>query len=537
MRWIAPAIGPVLTLVAVSVPANPAHSAVPHATQTRAERTSSRAITTLKSSGPLGVDHVRVSWEWVKSVTGYRIQVSKNQGFSAIVTTQKKKNSARRPAGGREAATVGHLRDASYYWVRVRKVNGSHASSWSSPVRVATRAHMPDRITRTLGRRGRQPGSATIRWKSRGGHTDFYRITTALTPFGSSDHPGKGRHPMTWRAPGGATHYTLSPAQTAQAGAALGTARHLFFRIKAVRAGKADTAVRSYNHLNSTTVAGRGSSGNGTKLRFAAYNVHVASKDVKGHPWSKRQHLIAKKIAKFHPAVVGISELMPNMWTSDAGGKGLHRALRRAGAGRYKLTRTTSYWKDAGQDARILYDPNKVTLASGCDDSVPSCYIMVPDSKKHIAAYALFHDRASGREFYFVTAHLSPGNNAKTDALRGRQAQAMSSGIKGINESNVPVIFATDANSSQTSAGVDAPHSVLLADGWYNTQAAATVVNDKVNSVNHYAREGRSPYGFGSMYDSIMTLNLPGAALWKQVLTGSPWPSDHNMVFADLRLP
>jgi hypothetical protein len=39
------------------------------------------------------------------------------------------------------------------------------------------------------------------------------------------------------------------------------------------------------------------------------------------------------------------------------------------------------------------------------------------------------------------------------------------------------------------------------------------------------------------MYDTIATLNLPGATLWKQVLTGAPWPSDHNMVFVDLRLP
>ncbi len=33
------------------------------------------------------------------------------------------------------------------------------------------------------------------------------------------------------------------------------------------------------------------------------------------------------------------------------------------------------------------------------------------------------------------------------------------------------------------------------------------------------------------MYDSIMTLNMPGASRFEQVLTGSPWPSDHNLVF------
>jgi endonuclease/exonuclease/phosphatase family metal-dependent hydrolase len=337
-------------------------------------------------------------------------------------------------------------------------------------------------------------------------------------------------------------HYTLSPSQTAKAHAALGTARHLFFRIKAVRAGGGGTAVRAYAHLKSAPVAGRGSSGNGTKLRFAAYNVHVASKDVKGHPWSKRQHQIAKSIAKFHPAVVGLEEMMVNMWSSDAGGVGLNAALRRAGAGRYRLTRATTYWKNGPQDTRILYDPSQVTLASNCDDSVPSCYIMLPDSKKHIAAYARFHvsGTTQDQDFYFVSAHLTSGNTAKKDALRGRQAQAMSDGIKEINAGNdrpLPVIFSTDANSAQTSPGVDAPHAVLLHDGWYNTQAAATVVNEKQNSVNHYLRQRPSPYGFGAMYDSIMTLHLPGADLWKQVLTGRPQPSDHNLIFADLRLP
>jgi hypothetical protein len=100
------------------------------------------------------------------------------------------------------------------------------------------------------------------------------------------------------------------------------------------------------------------------------------------------------------------------------------------------------------------------------------------------------------------------------------------------------VIFGTDANSSQTSQGGDSSHDVLLNEGWYNTFSAAKVVNAQYNSVNHYeSPEKKSPYGIGSMYDTISTLNMPGASLWKQVHTGAPWPSDHNMIFADLRLP
>ena len=106
-----------------------------------------------------------------------------------------------------------------------------------------------------------------------------------------------------------------------------------------------------------------------------------------------------------------------------------------------------------------------------------------------------------------------------------------------INRQNLPVVFGSDFNSSQTSAGVDAPHTAMLQAGWYNTLAAARPINTQFNSVNKYVTQHPSPYGFGSMYDTIMTFNLPGADVFKQVLTGAPWPSDHNMVFADLRLP
>jgi endonuclease/exonuclease/phosphatase family metal-dependent hydrolase len=329
----------------------------------------------------------------------------------------------------------------------------------------------------------------------------------------------------------------MTAEQTAEAGAPLGSARHLFFRVTAVRSGKADTAKREYAHLGSTPVRGRTSSGNGTELRFATYNLHVASKDVAGHPWRDRQHLIAKEIANLSPDVVALQELMPSMWTDYDGGVGLDAALKQAGAGRYELTRETAYWKGAGQDTRILYDPNKVELVSDCPSSTPSCYIMLPDAKKHVAAYAKFRDLASDEEFYFVSAHLTAGNDAQSDGLRGRQAQAVTDGIKAINGQDLPVIFGSDTNSSQTSAGSDAPNTVLVDDGWYNTRAADTVVNDRVNSVNHYEPQSNSPYGFGSIYDSLMTLNLMGAEVWKQVLTGSPWPSDHNMIFTDLRLP
>lgn len=545
MRRIPPAIGPVLALVAMTAPVTPAHAVVPHDAESSAHVTHARATTSSSrariglDTASLGTSFVHVSWNWIKAASGYRVQVSKTKDFSAVVTTQKKRNSSRRPTGGREATTVGHLRDASRYWVRVRKVKHGHVSRWSSPARVATKAHVPDKITAGRGTVGSAPGETRLQWKSGGRHTDFYRITTALTPFGTSKTPAVGRHSMTFKVPGDRRSVTLTPAQTAAAGAGLGSGRHLFFRIVAVRKGNADSASRRYPYLLHTPIAGMGSTGNGHQLRYAAYSMRVATKDVPGHRWSDRQLLIAKNIARVNPAVAGIEELMPAMWTKQMGGIGLEASLQKAGAGQYRITRETGYFKSAPQDTKILYDPNQVQLVSSCPEDQPSCYISLPDpDKPRVAAYARFKDKASGQEFYFISAHLSTGNDTKTDQLRGRQAEAINAGIRAINTGNLPVVIATDSNSSQTAKGADQPHQVWLNDGWYNTLSAATVVNGQYNSVNHYESPERpSNYGFGSMYDTIMTLNMPGADVWKQVITGAPWPSDHNMVYADVRLP
>ena len=398
----------------------------------------------------------------------------------------------------------------------------------------------PARITSATGVRGPQPGETTFRWRTSGAHTDYYKITTALTPFGAR-HGSQGRHSTTFVV-GNADRrkLTLSPSQTAAAGAGLNTGFRLFFRIKAVnRSGSASNA-RPYRHLRHATITGESSRMNGAHLRVAQFNVRVEASDIRGHRWKKRQHLVARTIARVHPAVMGVQELMPAMWTGrHSAGIGLNRSLNRVGAGYYRVTRSTGYFTGAAQDTRILYNPRRLEMTSTCRQSVPSCYISLPSGgHREVAAFARFRDRKSGKSFYVVSAHLTAGNTAAKDDLRGRQARAISAGIAQVNGQNLPIVLVMDANSSQTSRGVDSPHTVLASAGWYNTIAAARTENLRYNSVQHFRLPQRpSPYGFGSMYDTIMTRSMPGADLFKQVLAHRPPPSDHNLVFADLRLP
>jgi hypothetical protein len=193
MRRIVSAIIPAIALVASVAPttanaavpfaqdAHAQHHAAPHAAHHQA-----RAGTALDTaSTALGSSYVHVSWNWIKAASGYRVQISKRPDFTKVVAAKNKGNSRHRPAGGREATVVGKLRDATYYWVRVRKVKGHRKSTWSPAVRVATRAHVPDRVTDGHGGLGPEPGSTTLHWKGTGRYTDFYRITTGLTPFGT----------------------------------------------------------------------------------------------------------------------------------------------------------------------------------------------------------------------------------------------------------------------------------------------------------------------------------------------------------------
>jgi hypothetical protein len=63
-------------------------------------------------------------------------------------------------------------------------------------------------------------------------------------------------------------------------------------------------------------------------------------------------------------------------------------------------------------------------------------------------------------------------------------------------------------------------------------------VNLKYNTMNGYlSPEEPSLHGFGARIDAVLTLGMPGASRFEEVLTGSPYPSDHNMVYADVRLP
>jgi endonuclease/exonuclease/phosphatase family metal-dependent hydrolase len=301
-----------------------------------------------------------------------------------------------------------------------------------------------------------------------------------------------------------------------------------------MRKGEADSQKRWYAFIQPATVAGMAPTGSGTSIRAASYNVRLATKDTgTSHNWADRTPRIADNLNSVHPAIVAMQEMLANMWTSKDGGTGLATALQRVGMGSYQLTRKTPWSKTVPMDARILYDNDQLQLMSRCDDTQQTCGIPLPGGT--VAAYGLFRDRSSGEEFWFVSAHLRPGDGG--EQLRADEAQTIVDAMADLNRANLPVIYGADMNSFQTNGDHNLPHGVFTSAGYYDTSAAVKQVNLEYNTVNQFASpEKPSPNGFGARVDVIMTQGLQGASRFEEVRTGSPYPSDHNMVYADMRL-
>ena len=189
----------------------------------------------------------------------------------------------------------------------------------------------------------------------------------------------------------------------------------------------------------------------------------------------------------------------------------LVNALRAAGGSRYRLVRTTPYVKpgvpEGSQGARILYDTSRYSLVSPCPETArdgsysSSCTIVMPlrasDSAtiRRRAAYAVLADRATGKRFFVVSAHLDARHSTNTttehsyEALRASQAKAVLARVTQLNTAHLPVVLAGDLNTWQNNKAGYGAHDALIASGYYDTAAALTQVNVRYTTMNAFARD------------------------------------------------
>ena len=75
--------------------------------------------------------------------------------------------------------------------------------------------------------------------------------------------------------------------------------------------------------------------------------------------------------------------------------------------------------------------------------------------------------------------------------------------------------------------------------GFYDTASTVKQLNAAYGTANAYEYQKKSAFGVSPRIDVIATLGMPGSDLFENMVVkkGDPFPSDHNMVLTDLRLP
>lgn len=431
----------------------------------------------------------------------------------------------------------------------------------------AQAAATPSKITSVKATPGPGAGQVTFRWSTEGKNTSAFKIETGLTSFSkskSSSLPTSGRSARVFTIGKSRRSWTMSAAQASAAGASVGSANHLYFRLSAVNGSK----VRAYPSLQAVLPKAVAPKAKGASLRVASFNVRSA-KLGGSRQWLRRASDVAREIKSQNPGIVAVQELSPGRADGKNGSTtgstrqttSLVKAMRSAGAPKYRLVRETPYVKPGishgSQGPRILYDTSRYSLISKCSEKTgksnysSSCSLDLPrlsgDARSTIrsAAYARFQDRRTGVRLWVASVHLDArhsGNLAKErsyEALRARQIAAVTARLAKVNTSGDRVVIAGDINTWQNNKGGHAAHDHLVRGGYFDTANAQTRVNLQYPTINHFKTKlTPGSNGFGSRIDVITVKGSRGAKRFVNVMkpVDSSRPSDHNMIVADVIL-
>ena len=486
----------------------------------------------VKASGGQAFDAILVSWKWSNKPASYLIQIGEKKSFAGA---RKVKVAARysRPAGGRQSYRFKGLEDGTRFFVRVAAVTRSgKQSGWTRVQKVATRTRFPSAPSGPVtAASGPGPGEVTFTWETQGLYTDYFKIETATSPFanGMRDH-------RVFKVDPDLRTYTLSAEQTASANAGVGTAWTLVWRFRAVNEGTAGSEQRYFGQGQSR-VPGMAPTGTGSPIRVASYNIRTDKGESGELGWINRVPHIVQQIEDRKPGIVLLQELyspmVPRFVATLADHDMNHYALNRETALKSGLA------DEKKLQNRLLYDATKYEMVDECDTSTTStdCHIIWPsDTGPDYSPYVRMRDLATGQEFYVLSLHLP--NGAALDGVRHKAMDAIVEELAKVNTDSLPVILGGDTNSSQLRTGVR-PHDVLMESGFYDTASTVDHVNPEFGTANDFEYQEPSAFGISPRIDLIATHGMPGSARFvnEVIKQGKPFPSDHNMIWADLRLP
>jgi len=563
MRPRIPALLSVLALLLIAFVAAPAQAASP--------KPSSVKVAAQYHTG------IRVQWAWKSGISSYQVQAATDPSFATIARQQTVRGKSKRPSGAKMAVTVQPLKNATKYSFRVRARSGKTWSSWSSTVNGATRVAWPAKFTSVKGKAGPRAGEITVSWQQSGASTTAFQLETAITRFSktaSSGLPRVGENQRLFTIDPTKRSITLSAAQVADAGAAGGSGIHLMYRLYAINKGTAGQQIRRYAILQAVLPAAPNSVIGGDSairlggVRAGTFNVRSAKATADKRSWLQRRADVAQQIVSERPDVLALQEIGPGRADGQSGSTtgtmrqttSLLDSLKRIGASRYKMVRTTPYiaagTTHGSQGTRLLYNSDEVDLLSDCPETTgganysTSCALELPtlsgdpETQRRSATYARFRIKASGTQFFMVSVHLDARHSTSTSteaiygALRARQVDAVLRAVDKVNTGRLPVLVAGDLNSYQNLTSGDTARGALAGHGYVDNAAAPIRVNLKYSTYNGFGlTQPANGLGIGSRLDAVFAKGaIPQTFENVTKVTDSARPSDHNLVVSNLML-
>lgn len=301
------------------------------------------------------------------------------------------------------------------------------------------------------------------------------------------------------------------------------------------------------------------------RLKVGSFNVRVASGYAKARisgerPWKERLPVVAQQILDAQLDIVGIQEASPSA-KRTATGVSQYTDLIRALGGTYKMTssargcngRSGTRCANGGSGAdRIIYDSARLKLVAHGSRKLDSRGN--GNGSARYMGWAVFEDKRTDAQVFFVNTHLEPKNAAAT---RARQARLILSEIAAKNPSDLPTILVGDLAATKFSARRNIAHTILVDAGFVDplvnttnfrgtTDRVTKAVNVEYGSLNNFKRAPERKRGFaiGSYVDYILVKGRVTPHRWETVVNlnasgrfAGVVPSDHNLITLSVALP
>lgn len=325
--------------------------------------------------------------------------------------------------------------------------------------------------------------------------------------------------------------------------AAADVGKNLTVRVTAKKAGFTSASATS------SAVIPRESTVN--DLRVATFNLSGANNDSKAAGdhlvWADRLPVVVSQIVGENPDVVGLQEA----YEGTQQYAGLRDALNSAG----KTYEITDLSQSASRATRIMYNTASLNVLS--KGAFPYAHQVVGRTARYLV-WATFEQQSSGKEFLFVSTHLSP----EDATVKTQQWRELVAKVKELNTAGLPVVVVGDFNTSKFMAGASEMLPAMKSAGFGDVMnqeyqvnppvnpRAEKVVNGWINSFNGY-RRSITDYSYstartkvGNGVDWIFATNALRVKQWKVVIDFDPTtllirgiiPSDHNMLSSVLVL-